>query len=174
MNLDEAILNCLAEFTNPENEVRQEAETNFKNIVDSNKSDEILNSLFRIIDTNRHSIISFSALIQLREYSFLVIASKLVDDEYLIFFRKTIQQFITDSIFSEHIRKYMIDILAVLFVFSLNPQNLPYPELFDFLDEIIQMPELYANVIEFYTNFVRPSISPDLFDFYNEDCCQSI
>ena len=96
MNLDEAILNCLAEFTNPENEVRQEAETNFKNIVDSNKSDEILNSLFRIIDTNRQSIISFSALIQLREYSFLVIASKLVDDEYLIFFRKTIQQFITD------------------------------------------------------------------------------
>lgn len=169
MNLDEVIFNCLTEFTNPENEVRQEAEQNFENIVRSNKSDEILNSLLRIIDTNRQSTISFSALIQLRYYAFYFIASKLIDDEYLIFFRKTIQQFIIDSAFSNHIRKYMIDILGVLFVFSFYPQNLPYPEIFEFLDEIIQIPELYANVIEFYTNFIKPSISPDLFDFYNEE-----
>ncbi|OHS96665.1 hypothetical protein TRFO_09819 [Tritrichomonas foetus] len=157
ISLNDGVVACLNEFTNPNNEIRMLAENGFIELSIKYPKDVIL-ILINIIKSNSSSNIAFSALIQLNRLItkgcslFPNENERIFDESFLYSLRNQITQFYLDKNFPKTLHEYLYTNIWYFYIFAKNGINPPYPEFWDFLLHCFQTPEYYADALYFYKN----------------------
>lgn len=174
MDLVNDLFNCLNEFTNPNNGIREEAEKKFNSIIEQSSSDQIISSLLVIINNCLTKTVSFSALIRLFKLVQDLMLNQSISAESIINLRNTILQFYVDPRFPPEMHNYISEIILNFYLFSLYPKNQPFNEIWPFLDNLLQKPDFYADALFFYTNILTRERQQNNFNFYDEQKIQYI